>query len=111
MKLLRVIAFVLCCVSAMGARADDRRGNDYQIGDVLAEILVLRPAGLIGTVAGTVLFVVTSPFAALANVAPPHDAIEKSRTVFIVAPANYTFERPFGDYHYDPHGHYGQSPR
>jgi hypothetical protein len=56
------------------------------------DTLVVRPAGLIGTVAGTAVFLVSLPFSALGgNTGAVADEI-------VVSPARYTFVRPLGEF-------------
>jgi hypothetical protein len=78
--------------------------------EVLADLVLLRPLGVAMTVAGTALFIATSPFTAMAAVAPPHDAFERSSDVLVVAPAAFTFMRPLGDFRYQPSALYPVQP-
>lgn len=56
------------------------------------DAVVVRPLGLLATVLGTGLFVVSLPFAALGH---NTDQIGKR---LVVEPAQYTFARPLGDF-------------
>ena len=76
--------------------ADPYRNSDYDNGFVLADVLVIRPLGFAATIAGSAAFVLISPLTAFANIAPPHDAFEKTANILVKAPANYTFSRPLG---------------
>jgi hypothetical protein len=61
-------------------------------GAIFFDTLVVRPVGLIGTVAGTAVFLVSLPFSALGgNVSNVADEM-------VVAPAHYTFVRPIGEF-------------
>lgn len=62
--------------------------------DMLVDAVVLRPLGLVGTVLGTVVTVVTLPFTL------PSGSAEDAAQYMIVAPAEYTFNRPLGDFHH-----------
>lgn len=77
---------------------------------VLADLVLLRPLGIALTAAGAGLFIGTSPLAALASIAPPHDAIERSGTALVVAPGAFTFMRPLGEFTYQPSGVYPIHP-
>ena len=57
---------------------------------ILADGLLMRPAGVIATVLGTVAFVVTLPFSI------PARSVEKAAQKLVVDPAQYTFVRPLG---------------
>lgn len=77
---------------------------------VLADLVLLRPLGIALTAAGAGLFIGTSPLAALASIAPPHDAIERSGNALVVAPGAFTFMRPLGEFTYQPGGVYPIRP-
>ncbi len=64
---------------------------------VVPDIIIYRPVGFAFTVVGAAVFVAISPLTAFANIAPPHDAFEKSKDILIMAPASYTFLRPVGN--------------
>jgi len=59
---------------------------------MVADLVVVRPLGIIATVAGTVFFVASLPFSVLGG--NTEDAAQK----MIVAPAKHTFTRPLGDF-------------
>jgi hypothetical protein len=77
---------------------------------ILADLLLLRPFGIGLTAAGGALFIATSPFAAIASIAPPHDAFQRSGNALFVAPAAFTFMRPLGEFSYQPSGVYPVRP-
>ncbi len=57
------------------------------------DLFLARPLGLVATLCGTVVFVVSSPFSALGgNTGQAWDTL-------VVNPAEYTFHRPLGVYH------------
>jgi hypothetical protein len=55
-----------------------------------ADFLVARPLGLVATVAGTALYVVAFPFAAMAG------DIYTPAEYLVAQPARFTFDRPLG---------------
>ena len=57
---------------------------------IIADGLLLRPGGLVATVVGTAVFVVTLPFSI------PTKSVDKAAQKLIVDPAKYTFVRPLG---------------
>jgi hypothetical protein len=59
--------------------------------DVAADALVVRPVSFVGTVLGSVVFVVTLPFTA------PAHGVHTAAQNLVVAPARYTFTRQVGD--------------
>ena len=65
--------------------------NTPSSGAMAADVILLRPLGLAGTVLGTVLFVAGLPFEALSgDVSGPAKRL-------VVQPAKFTFSRPLGD--------------
>lgn len=63
--------------------------------DMVVDAVVMRPLGLVATVIGTVLTVVALPFTL------PSGSVEASARELIVKPAEYTFQRPLGDFSRD----------
>lgn len=77
-----------CAVSA-----DDAGSVSGDKGtDMLVDAVVVRPVGLIGTVLGAVVTVITLPFTL------PSGSADEAAQYWIVAPAEYTFNRPLGDF-------------
>jgi hypothetical protein len=60
--------------------------------DMLVDALVMRPLGLVGTVLGAAVTVVTLPFTL------PTGSADEAAQYMIVEPAEYTFNRPLGDF-------------
>jgi hypothetical protein len=65
--------------------------SDTAPADIIIDIIVTRPIGLIGLVGGTVLYIVTFPAAAVTK------SIDRTKKAFVTDPYNYTFVRPLGD--------------
>jgi hypothetical protein len=59
---------------------------------MIVDILAARPIGLVATITGTVVFVVSLPFSALGG------NTEEAWDSLVVSPAKYTFRRPLGEY-------------
>ena len=95
-KILLTLILMSTITLSAPAFAEDTR-KDYDPGFVMLDILVYRPLGLAITLVGTGLFVAMSPLTAMAQIAPPHDAFEKTADILIVKPGEYTFTRPVGD--------------
>ena len=55
------------------------------------DLIILRPLGLVATLGGTLIFVVSSPFSALGG------NLDEAWNSLVVSPAEYTFKRPLGD--------------
>ena len=61
-------------------------------GKMAVDILLARPIGIISTVLGTALFIVSLPFSALGG------NTKQAYKNLIAKPAKYTFKRPLGDF-------------
>src|SRR5947209_13448725 len=59
---------------------------------VIADVAVLRPAGLFATAVGSVFFVISLPFSAATH------SIKDAAHTLVVGPAKATFHRPLGDF-------------
>lgn len=89
MKKTAMIAFiaVLFLVSASGiAQAFDR---DIEI---VADVLIVRPVGIVATVIGAAAFIVALPFSL------PSGSVHETGRVLVAEPFKYTFARPIGDF-------------
>jgi hypothetical protein len=61
-------------------------------GDMLADMLMIRPFSLVSTVAGTAVFIVSLPFNLLDS------NIGEAANTLVAEPFKYTFARPLGEY-------------
>ena len=88
-----MLAFGSLSMATSASASETYNFNDKPSGgDMLLDMVLLRPLMLVGTAVGAVSFVVTLPFSALGgNVG---DAAE----TLVVEPAQYTFVRPLGEY-------------
>jgi hypothetical protein len=59
---------------------------------MIVDIVAARPIGLVATITGALVFVVSLPFSALGGNTP------EAWDSLVVDPAKYTFRRPLGDY-------------
>lgn len=60
-------------------------------GSMTIDILLIRPLGIVATVVGSTIFVVTLPFSALGG------NVKKAGKKLVVEPFSYTFFRPLGE--------------
>lgn len=80
-------------LSALAATVDknpdkNRNTPEYMTVDIIAA----RPLGLVATIGGAVVFLVSLPFSAAGgNTAEAWDSL-------VVTPAEYTFQRPLGNF-------------
>lgn len=63
--------------------------------------MVIRPFGLLTTIAGAGLYIGLNPLTALATIPAPHNAFQKLADGMICKPFKWTFTRPLGDYDYN----------
>lgn len=66
-------------------------GNEPSAGSMVADLILVRPASLIGTAVTTAVFVVSLPFSLLGG------NVHQAADLLVVRPAEYTFVRPLGD--------------
>lgn len=91
-----LIALALA-VAAVPGRADDSNTVTGDKGtDMLVDVVVMRPLGLVATVVGTALTIVALPFTI------PTGSVGDSAREMIVKPAEYTFKRPLGQFDDSP---------
>ena len=61
-------------------------------GAMTYDLVVVRPIGIIATLAGTVIFVVSLPFSLLG------DNVDTASEKLVKSPARFTFKRPLGEF-------------
>ena len=87
--------FLLYATSlAHAATPDDlykSKRDDVSTETILVDGFILRPAGVVATILGSVAFVVTLPFSI------PTKSVDKMAQKLVVEPARYTFTRPMGE--------------
>ena len=83
-----VIAAMLSCVAAMPVQAEITAEPTGE--EMVADVLVARPLGLVGTVFGTAAFIVSLPFSLLGG------NVDKAAENLVVGPARETFVRCLG---------------
>jgi hypothetical protein len=90
---LLVALLFLCATSLVHATANSSyitSTEDVSPEAMIVDGLLLRPGGIVATVVGTVVFVVTLPFSI------PTRSVDRAAQKLIVDPARYTFVRPLG---------------
>jgi hypothetical protein len=90
---LLIIALLVSPLSALAetGKATSEEGN-ISAEAMSFDLIAARPIGLAATVLGTVVFVFSWPFSALGGNA------EEAWNTLVVSPAEYTFQRPLGDF-------------
>jgi hypothetical protein len=77
---------------ASAAGESKRASSKPSAAAIAADLILLRPVGLIGTLLGTCGFVVTLP------VTIPLKKVDSIGQDLVIAPFHYTFERPLGKF-------------
>ena len=79
-----------------GGAAAQSAGDETVTGDrgadMAADLVLVRPLSLVGTVLGTVGFVVSLPFTL------PTGSADEAARALVARPFEYTFNRPLGDF-------------
>ena len=91
---------VLLCIAgsptiSLGAEGTSTRPQTDPAAMTM-DLVLARPGGLLATLAGTAIFVVSSPFSALGG------NTGEAWNSLVVTPAAYTFKRPLGEFDYEP---------
>jgi hypothetical protein len=96
-KIMRSKTFTIVCAAAIGwatvTPAFAAPEDDPLV--VTADALIMRPALLAGTVAGSAIWVVALPFTAFSK------SVKSSAQALVVAPFKATFTRGLGDFDYE----------
>jgi hypothetical protein len=88
----RVIATFIALTlisTSMPALADD---GAYVATEMVADVIIARPVGLVAIVLGTAVFIVALPFAAISR------SVEPVARTLVAEPCKFTFTRPVGDF-------------
>lgn len=92
-KVMMAISLALLLVTAVQppAMANERGTESGDDVAIIFDLVVLRPVGLVTTVAGTIIFVGSLP------ISLPTLSVGKAFRALVVNPAHYTFVRTLGD--------------
>ena len=89
-KIFALILFATLCVPSTLLAAQEGCSTSASPEKMAADLVFIRPLGLVGTAAGSVVYVVSLPFTLLGG-----NAGEAGKKL-VVEPAAYTFARPLG---------------
>jgi|TARA_B100000029_G_scaffold511234_1_gene604718 hypothetical protein len=70
-------------------------GSGSGVPAIVADVFIARPLGIMATLAGSALYVVSLPFTV------PARGTEQAKRVLVDYPFHYTFSRPLGEFHDD----------
>lgn len=88
---LTISALILIPFATESLAQDKSAQTEYGAEKMMADVLLVRPVGILATVFGSAVFVIALPFSLLGG------NTEATYRNLIVAPAKFTFQRPIGD--------------
>jgi hypothetical protein len=86
------LLIALCVLTMTFGNVNFSRASENDPLDIAGDIAIVRPGCFLATVAGSAIFVVALPFAALSK------SVKKTAHTLVVKPAKATFTRPLGDF-------------
>lgn len=92
MKKTAIAFLVVCALIAGTAQAFAEPPKDGMA--IVADVLIVRPVGLVAGVFGSVMFIVSLPFSI------PSDSVGTAGKLLVADPFEFTFQRPLGDFDY-----------
>ena len=96
-KLITSFMALMLVLGSLSMATSASAGETYEFndkpggGDMLLDMVFMRPLMLVATAAGAVSFVVTLPFSALGG------NVGEAAETLVMEPARYTFVRPLGE--------------
>jgi len=88
---ITIAALILIPFATESLAQDKSAQADYSAEKMIADILLVRPLGIVATVFGGAVFIVALPFSLLGG------NTEATYQSLVAAPAKFTFQRPIGD--------------
>ena len=92
MVFLLIAALVLVPMGTSALAREESLGEKNTAGAMSADLVIVRPLGIVATVLGCAVFIVSFPFSALGG-----NTKEASQKL-VKDPAQFTFKRPLGDF-------------
>jgi len=89
--LLAVIIIFTFSISFAGFEKPQMLDSDTAAADIVLDMVITRPIGLVGLIAGSVVYVVTLPVAMITK------SVDRTQKALVKDPYDYTFVRPLGD--------------
>ncbi|MEA1967646.1 MAG: hypothetical protein U9N77_05460 [Thermodesulfobacteriota bacterium] len=83
--------FMITAVNAAAFAQNNKTEPSYEA--MAADLLMMRPLGLVSTALGTVLFFVALPFNLHSK-----ELVKRAEKILIKEPSAYTFSRPLGEF-------------
>jgi hypothetical protein len=88
-----ILALLISPLSALSEMEEQRTEAKENSAEMMTvDLIAARPIGLVATVGGALVFLVSWPFSALGGNS------EQAWQTLVVSPAEYTFKRPLGEF-------------
>ncbi|MEE4265967.1 MAG: hypothetical protein V2I56_24985 [Desulfobacteraceae bacterium] len=88
-----MISVLLIAPGASTALAEEYfEKEDPSGGEMIYDMCLVRPIGIVATAVGSIFYVISLPFSALG------DNTDEAAQALVKDPAAYTFSRPLGDF-------------
>ena len=87
-----IAALVIIPFGSISLAQDENKNVEISAEKMIFDFILVRPLGIVATILGTAMFVVSLPFSAAGG--NSKEAYQK----MVVEPASYTFKRPLGDF-------------
>ena len=89
---LVVIMFLLIPFRAAATESAYAHEEEISAGKIIVDFLLMRPAGVVGTVAGTAFFIISLPVSFMGG------NVKDVAKELVKDPAGFTFTRPLGSF-------------
>jgi hypothetical protein len=90
--MLLVVAFVTTAFASSSFAQATMQEEEISTENMVADAIIVRPLGIIATLLGVSLFVISLPFSALGK------NVKEAGEKLVMAPAKFTFMRPLGEF-------------
>ena len=87
-----VVVFVITAAASSSWAQATIKDEEISTENMVADALIVRPLGIVATILGAGLFVISLPFSALGQ------NVKEAGQKLVVAPAKFTFTRPLGEF-------------
>jgi len=87
-----VVVFVITALASSSFAQATIKDEEISTENMVADALIVRPLGIVATILGAGLFVISLPFSALGK------NVKEAGQKLVVAPAKFTFTRPLGEF-------------
>ena len=90
--IMMIAAMMIMPIANTALASEYFESEDPSGGEMMFDLAVVRPVGIVASAVGCVIFVVSSPFSALGG------NIDTASEKLIKDPAAFTFKKPLGDF-------------